>query len=511
MQAVAAFVDDVLANVSARADLQAKLSTDAGLVALLNSQSVAQSTLVQLACYTAGVVLGADAVQQPSTNATEVELNWSATCWEIPSCAILPRSDSEVSQTLVILAFFKAPFAVRSGGHSPNPGFAGVDRPGILIDLQRLNEITLSPDQSVLSLGPGARWGEVYQALDSTGLTVMGGRIEDVGVGGLLLGGGYFHFSGQYGLAADNVKNFHIVLADGTIANANATHNSDLFWGLKGGGPNFGIVTQFDLETISLPQIWFEASIYSLDQVPDLFDAFATWQQNASDSKSAVALVVSLEYAVLALMYTEGASTRPAIFAPFDNLTVLEVAVAATNGTVGELVELMGSDGAPASQPRRDYRSASSKVDAELYKEVYNFWQPLAAQVYESTGATQTFTLQPVSANLAAVGNSKGGNPLGLAEANTQWWTTLVYWANASDDDAVRAVSIATEAKWKELGEARNTGDDFRYMNDASRDQNPLATYGSDNLEELKRIALRYDPNGVFQTLQNNGFLLSKA
>ncbi|KAE8375362.1 putative 6-hydroxy-D-nicotine oxidase [Aspergillus bertholletiae] len=509
-QAVASLASDVVVNHSERTALQTTLSTNADVAALLSGQTVAQSILVHLACMTAGAALGPDVVQQSSANGTAGDLHWSSTCWQTPSCAILPRSESDVSKALRIITFFRAKFAVRSGGHSPNPGWAGIDQPGILVDLRRLNGINLSHDQSVLSVGPGARWGDVYQTLEPTGVTVMGGRIGDVGVGGLILGGGYFHFSGQYGLAADNVKNFHVVLADGTVTDANADHNSDLFWALKGGGPNFAVVTQFDLETIPLPQVWYEASLYSLQRVPDLLDAFATWQQNSSGSKSTAALVVSLEYAIVGLMYTEAAA-RPEIFAPFDAIVPLEVMATATNSTVGSLVRMFGADGAPPSQPRRDYRAASSRVDADLYKEVYNFWQPLAAEVSATTGASQTFTIQPVPANLVTVGKAKGGNPLGLAEENTQWWTTLAYWANASDDNRVRSVSIATEKKWKELGEARGLAEDFRYMNDASRDQNPLSTYGSANLAELKRIALKYDPHQVFQKLQNDGFLLSKV
>ncbi|GKZ23472.1 hypothetical protein AbraCBS73388_009843 [Aspergillus brasiliensis] len=456
--AVASLASDVLVSPSAKSALEAKLTTNADLAALLSGQSANQSNLVSLACYTARVALGADMVQQ--VNATEVDLNWSSACWDTPSCAILPGSDSEVSKTLKIVTFFGAKFSVRSGGHSPNPGWADIGQPGILIDLRRLNGIALSPDQSVLRVGPGARWGDVYQTLDNTKVTVIGGRIEDVGVGGLILG---------------------------------------------------GIVTQFDLETIALPEIWYEASMYSLDKVPDLFDAFATWQQNSSDARSAAALVVNLDYAVVSLMYTEPVATRPAIFEPFNAISAEEVVVPTSNGTVGTLIGLMGADGAPDSQPRRDYRSASSKVDAELYKEVYGFWQPLAAQVHEATGATQTFTIQPVSANLAAMGNAKGGNPLGLAEEDTQWWTTLIYWANASDDKAVRSVSIATEEKWKQLGEERGAAENFRYMNDASRDQDPLSTYGYTNLDKLKSIARKYDPREVFQHLQNDGFLLSKV
>lgn len=119
---------------------------------------------------------------------------------------------------------------MRSGGHSPNPGFSSIAKPGVLIDLSGLDGISVSDDKETVSIGPGQRWGNVYDALDPYGVSVIGARIPNVGVGGLLLGGksgvpcmkrgwaslkhflpgGYFHFSAKYGLAADNVKSFEV-------------------------------------------------------------------------------------------------------------------------------------------------------------------------------------------------------------------------------------------------------------------------------------------------------------
>ena len=117
---------------------------------------------------------------------------------------------------------------MRSGGHSPNPGWSSIDDVGVLLDLSRLNQIDVSADKKTVSLGTGGRWGDVYAALDPHGVSVIGGRIPQVGVGGLILGGltplkidheeelrrswigGFYHFSGEYGLAVDNVKNFEV-------------------------------------------------------------------------------------------------------------------------------------------------------------------------------------------------------------------------------------------------------------------------------------------------------------
>jgi FAD/FMN-containing dehydrogenase len=92
---------------------------------------------------------------------------------------------------LKIIHFFRNQFAVRSGGHSPNPGFSSVQESGLLIDLKKLNQVSVSEDKKVASLGPGGRWGDVYEALDPYGVSVIGGRIPQVGVAGAILGGVY--------------------------------------------------------------------------------------------------------------------------------------------------------------------------------------------------------------------------------------------------------------------------------------------------------------------------------
>jgi len=157
-------------------------------------------------------------------------------------------------------------FATRSGGHNPNPGFASVDSRGVLIDLSQLKEITLNHDHSYLSTGPGNHWDQVYRFLSTHEVTVLGGRVPGVGVGGVLLGGGLSWLSGHYGLACDNVLEYEVVLSNATIVKASAQVNSDLFWALKGGGANFGIVTKFILRTVPVEQFWFASLTFSPNQ-----------------------------------------------------------------------------------------------------------------------------------------------------------------------------------------------------------------------------------------------------
>lgn len=173
---------------------------------------------------------------------------WSARQQELtPNCFVSPRSTGDVSKALKIIRKLKAPFTVKSGGHVPFPS-SNIDN-GIVIDLVRLNGLQLSADKSIISVGPGNRWTAVAEFLDPEGLAVVGGRVGDIGVSGLTLGGGISWFSGKYGWACDNVHEYEVVLADGSVVEANVDQNADLYKALRGGGgPNFGIVTRFDFE-----------------------------------------------------------------------------------------------------------------------------------------------------------------------------------------------------------------------------------------------------------------------
>ncbi|GKT43289.1 FAD-dependent monooxygenase yanF [Colletotrichum spaethianum] len=457
-----------------------------------------------VACLLAQYALGESQVDTSSLNQTVVDENWSQTCQIEPYCIIQPRNAGDVSTSLRIIDFFAAKFAVRSGGHSPNPGWASIGREGILVDLQRLNQVQLSDDRSFASVGPGGRWGDVYSTLDAQKAVVIGGRLPSVGVGGLILGE-------QFGLAADNVKNFEIVLGNGTISEVNANKNQDLFWALKGGGPNFGIVTRYDLYTVPVYEVWGEILIYSVDQAEDIIRAFDEWQKNgATDFKSAIALTISLDSITLGLVYSEPSAQRPAVFSPFEDLTPLLVALPPVNTTFAFVAQLLGS-AFPTLPGRHDYRGHSSRIDTEVTIDVYRFWREKALDVRNATGANQTFAIQHVGDHLIQQGVQKGGNPLNIPAGKQQWWTTIIDWEHEEDDARVRAVSIETTAKWEELGESRGSNLAFVYMNDASRDQNPLRSYGAANLDKLKGIAAKYDPKQVFQKQQNGGFLVSRA
>ena len=111
----------------------------------------------------------------------------SHTAWQHPTCIVQPVDNTELQKVVEILTKTHTQFAIRSGGHSPSPYAANINA-GVLIDMTKFNKIDYQPAQNVVTVGTGNRWGDVYHHLDKYNVTVVGGRVLDVGVGGLTLG-----------------------------------------------------------------------------------------------------------------------------------------------------------------------------------------------------------------------------------------------------------------------------------------------------------------------------------
>lgn len=152
--------------------------------------------------------------------------------------------------------------------------------------------MTYDSENSIASVGPGARWLDVYRTLDEYNVGVLGGRIGTVGVGGLLLGGGCSLYLFRQGFAADNIAALEVVLANSTVVTASAKENTDLFTALKGGGNNFGIVTRFDLMAFPASPIWNGSTTHPEGDDPSAHvAALKRWVDNVETYQNSSAAV----------------------------------------------------------------------------------------------------------------------------------------------------------------------------------------------------------------------------
>ncbi|GAC1372907.1 MAG: FAD-binding oxidoreductase [Ktedonobacteraceae bacterium] len=158
--------------------------------------------------------------------------------------------------------------SIRGGGH--NAGGLGVCDDGLVIDLARMRYTHVDPEARTIRAGGGCTWGDVDHAGHAFGLAVPSGIISTTGVGGLTLGGGIGHLTRKCGLAIDNLIEASVVLADGHLVVANERHNEDLFWALRGGGGNFGVVTSFVFKANPIHTNYAGPMLWTMDQAPEV-------------------------------------------------------------------------------------------------------------------------------------------------------------------------------------------------------------------------------------------------
>jgi FAD/FMN-containing dehydrogenase len=171
--------------------------------------------------------------------------------------------------------------SVRSGGH--NAGGLGVCDDGIVIDLSNIKYTHIDTSKKTVRVGGGCTWGDVDHATTAFGYVVPSGIISTTGVGGLTLGGGVGHLSRKLGLTIDNLLEADVVLANGNLVKASATKNPDLFWAIRGGGGNFGVVTSFLFKLNKLGAVYAGVTLWDLDQAPEVMKWYRNFIKKAPE------------------------------------------------------------------------------------------------------------------------------------------------------------------------------------------------------------------------------------
>ncbi|KAJ5982240.1 FAD-binding domain-containing protein [Penicillium sp. IBT 35674x] len=412
--------------------------------------------------------------------------NWSQTCWLPAACFLALENTVEVALAMRLITYLECPFSIRSAGHNANPGFSSIDGRGAILDLSAIHQICLSDDKRVVSVGPGATWGDVYAQLEDNNLTVTGGRVADVGVGGLITGGGMSHFSNHWGFACDNVKNFEVVTADSRVVYANVDENAGLYRALKGTGSNFGVVTRFDLYTHPDSHIWWNIQKFTAKSMTSVLEATVNTQKAMEeDSNLGYFLTVYPEFFIAGLMF-KGAIPPERQFREFDAIEPKEILVPKSSTTYSSSARALSM-----SVPmRREIGTLSIRINAELYYECHRILQDISAvNKLAVKSVSLYFSLQTIGITAVHTAEAHGGNLLGLVPESQTWLAAIAEWRDEGNDDVARYGIRSFIERAQAAASSRSLLLDTCYMNDASILQSPWKGYRKESFVQLEEAA----------------------
>ncbi|PQE19361.1 FAD binding domain-containing protein [Rutstroemia sp. NJR-2017a BVV2] len=431
----------------------------------------------------------------------------------VPACRIDVTSARNISTVIQISKLTQCPFAVKSGGHAAEAGTSSIQN-GILINMAKLNMVELSGDRSTVAIGPGNTWYDVFKVLDPLGVSVVGGREAGVGVGGLTLGGGISYFSPRYGWACDNIRSYEVILADGSIVNATPQSHADLYWALRGGsGTNFGIVSRFDAVAFEQGLLWGGSRFYTPDVNASLIEAYSKFIVDApSDDNASLYIAGGYEASLGGYVLASG----PAYTKPIANASIFNTlnAIPSLGDTTG--IGNMADFSVALNQTAfLRWKTVTFKNDANLFKAVWAIFVEETKTILDVPGIFPFWALQPLSLNIIEQMAKNGGNVLGLSTADGPLCMLTVAvmnmnwgWSNAADDARVIGALDRFVSRAVDLATSMNLQNRFIYMNYASLTQDVFGGYGPENEARLRKVQEKYDPNGVFKTLQPGYFKL---
>jgi hypothetical protein len=387
--------------------------------------------------------------------------------------------------------------AVRCGGH--NGGGLSICDDGIVIDLSRINYVKVDPSKKEVTVGGGTTWGNVDHATHAFGMAVPSGIISTTGVGGLTLGGGIGHLTRRCGLTIDNLLSADVILADGSFVQANAEEHSDLFWALRGGGGNFGIVTAFTYRLHAIGNVFAGPMLWELDKAPEVLRWYREFIKDAPNDINGWFLYLVVPPGppfpenlhlknMCGIVWTHTGTEAEA-----------QMAFAPIRQKFPPALDLVGQLPLPALQTMFD----------GLYPPGYN-WYWKADYVNELTDEAIE-THMKFGSKLPSIQSSMHLYPVNGRAAkpgknDTAWSYRDATWAEVIvgvDPDPANREKITNWAKeyWEATHPFSAGGAYINFMMEEGNER-IKATY-RDNYEKLAQIKSKYDPDNLFRVNQN--------
>ncbi len=429
----------------------------------------------------------------------EARTVWNGMIDKRPRLVIRAASVDDVAPVIGFARRSGLPLAIRGGGH--NVAGNGTVDDGIVLDLGALDAVDVEPGARLVHVGAGAKLADIDRATEPHGLAVPIGVVSGTGIAGLTLGGGVGWLTRPYGLTIDNLEGADVVLANGDRVRASADENPDLFWGLRGGGGNFGVVTSFTFRAHPLdPDVFAGNLIYERPRWTEALDAFLAWTAELPDEMTCL------------ITFT----VAPAEWELGDRvLMFLGFAWAGADRAAGatQIARLQAACPADIAllDPTR-WMTFQSAFDSILPKGVRAYWRNasfdrfddrMIETLVEHCGAQAWFGTAADLHQMGGAYGRVGEDDTAFPNRSAEFWLNIYgYWPNAADDSArvawVKGFSDAMRP-FAMVGQYVN----FLGTDPAGAREKALAAYGLAKFERLAALKRRYDPNNLFRINHN--------
>jgi FAD/FMN-containing dehydrogenase len=415
-----------------------------------------------------------------------------------PALIARAASASDVQAAMRFARESAIPFTARAGGHSL-AGFSTIDD-GLVIDVRRLKRVEIDVQTGRARAGAGLTWGELDAATQAHGLAVTGGRISDTGIAGLTLGSGSGWLERRHGLTADSLVGATVVTADGEIVRASAHQHPDLFWGLRGGGGNFGIVTEFEFELHEVgPTILGGMLLFPWERAGEVLGAYRDVMDVADDDLggcAAILLAPPAPFVPVELVGTPVLSIAVAAFGPLDRAEGLVAPLRALRPLVDEVEPMpytafqqMLDDTAPPGMQGHFEASFMDTLPDAAIDELVRAGERIVSPLTH-------ILIQPLGGAYAGV----PAEATALSHRDAGWmYHALGLWADPADTPANRAWT-------RELVDALAPyARRSIHPNHVSSDhqERVRSFYGRETYERLVAVKDHWDPENVFRHNQN--------
>lgn len=416
-----------------------------------------------------------------------------------PGVIARPTSADDVAAAVNVARDQDIALSIYGGGHGVT-GSAVVDA-GITVDLRSMSRIDVDPDQRVARVEGGAKWGAIDAATQEHGLAVTGGRVSDTGIGGLALGSGSGWLERKFGFTCDNLVKAEVVTADGRQVIASEDENPDLFWGLRGGGGNFGVVTAFHLRLHPVGPIVLGGQLmYLASQAGDLLRFYRDFMQSAPDEVcGGVAFITAPP---------EEFVPEPVRGQPVIGVVVLYAGDPAEGEEAFRPLREFGPPGLDMVQPM-PYVAVQQLIDPANPRGRLNYWN---ADFYAALpdDAIDTFVeraTQPISPFTQVIVMPGGGavsrvpeDATAFGQRNAKW---NLHYLSMWEDPAESDRQIAWTREFSGAMKPWSTGRAYiNFLGDEGL-QRVEAAYGPEKFARLQALKDKWDPANLFRHNQN--------